>query len=348
MRVIAEWGQTNRGDIDIACRQATVAAKAGCFAAKWQLLTPGMLAAPDAPAYWAHAHPGEQQRDTFARNGVLAYDQWEPVVQRCGEEGIVFLATPFDLRAVEALFEFKVPAVKIASGDITYRDLLEHIGATDMAVFLSTGASSGAEIARALDWLGDDTRVTLLACDLVYPCTEDRANLARVSSLRADFAAFPDDDGRIDVGYSDHTFGTAAALAAAALGAVALEKHVTLDCDGGTPDDEMGLPFQRLAEYVQAAKRGEMLRGSGVLAASPWETPARIGARRSWHATVDLRSGDRLDGSSVRALRPCPPGALSVAYDPAGLELREAVAAGSSISLSAVGLGLDDEYPSPL
>lgn len=334
MRVIAEWGQTFRGSVEMACRQASIAARAGCWASKWQMLTPGALAAADAPAYWEHAALGEQQRDTFTHNKPLAYDAWAPIVEHCAAEGIVFLSSAFDLRAVEALYELKVPAVKIASGDITYRTLLEHVGATDMAVFLSTGAANGAEIERALGWLGADTRVTLMACDLVYPCWDEAANLARITWLVDKFVDAHDE--RIDVGYSDHTIGTSAALAGGALDAAALEKHVTLNPMGGTPDDEMGLPWEDLAEYVAMAHLGVELRGEYGPGPSPREAPALVGARRSWHATVDLERGDRIDGGRVAALRPCFPDALPVSDDPVGWVLTAPVKAGRPIPLAAV------------
>lgn len=331
MRVVAEWGQTNRGSVEIACRQAQATKTAGAWGAKWQLLRPETLTAGYAPAYWTHAAPGERQFDTFCRNGIIDYGAWREVREECDRLGVAFLATPFDLDAVEALDQLDPDAIKVASGDITYHDLLRAVAATGRDVFLSTGASHPHEIAAALGILGF-ARTTLLACDLVYPCPEDQANLARIPVL-AEWAG----DGA--VGYSDHTLSPTTALAAAAVGATLLEKHCTLDPDGPVPDDRMGLTPDLLAAYVDWAEDGERLRGIGTIVPSEAEGAARVGARRAWHAIRDLPGGYEIRDGDVAALRPCPAGCVGVDQQVDGYRLKQDVKAGEPLTLVALGWG---------
>lgn len=333
VRVIAEWGQTNQGSVNTAIRQAEVACESGCWGAKWQLLSPERIAARYASAYWSHARPGELQRDTFDRNGMIDYGAWGEVKEICDHLDIEFIATPFDLEAVDALEKLDVTYIKIASGDITYRDLLQKVAATGRRVILSTGASDADDIARATRWLRKAESVTLLACDLVYPCPMAETNLARIETLRRFYAG----DELIEaIGYSDHTTGTDSALAATVLGATVLEKHATLDPGGPTPDDSMGLNPSWLPEYVIKAKWGALMRGNGQLCASAAEQPALVGARRAWHATRDLLAGTRLSTGDLVALRPAKPGMVSARLSLEGCVLTVDVPKGQAIPIIEV------------
>lgn len=331
-RVVAEWGQTNLGSVAVACQQAAAAHDAGCWGAKWQLLRPEKLAAPTAAAYWSHAQPGELQVDTFTKNGLIDYGAWGEIAAECKAHGIEFLATPFDLEAVDALDKLEVAAIKIASGDLTYRDLVVACGNTGRHVLLSCGAADRDEIEQALRWLDywSDDYVTLLACDLVYPCRDQDANLSRITTLEWEFG--------MPAGYSDHTAGTYTALAAAALGAVVLEKHATLDPAGPTPDDVMGLTPDGLVLYVAAAEAGAALRGTPHLLPSAAERPALEGARRAWHAVTDLDGGTELRPDvHLAALRPCLPASVPAARDVDGFRLLEPLRAGEALTPAHLG-----------
>ena len=184
---------------------------------------------------------------------------------------------------------------KIASGDITFRPLLEKVNETRKPVLLSTGASNQADIIDALGWLYD-CQVTLLACTLSYPTPNHAAHLARINTLRR----YSD-----KVGYSDHTTGIMTALAAAAMGAEVLEKHYTLDNEGpDVPDHKMALEPSALAEYVRLAEIGAALRGSSELVAAPEEARARHGARRGVYASRDIPEGHRIEFGDLAFLRP--------------------------------------------
>jgi len=304
-RVIAEAGQCNQGSINKAIEMAQYAADAGAWGFKTQLLKPETIARPDAPKYWDDNFGTANQREAFTKAGLVDYGRWAEVKAACDDFGIRFLATPFDLEAVDALVGMGCDTIKIASGDITYKQLLRHVREAGVNVLLSTGAASLTEIVRAVDLWLDAPKVTILACTLSYPTPADAAHLARISSLRDEFPGNK-------LGYSDHTSLPETAMCAAALGAEVLEVHYTLDRNGSdVPDHAMAVDPPMLAAYVQAAMFGARLRGNGRLMPVAAEMPARNGARRSAVANRDLFPGMWMSEDYCDFLRPgdgLPPG----------------------------------------
>lgn len=296
---VAEFGQSNRGDLRIAIKQAETAANAGADYVKFQCFDPADLASPRARRYWNPDLGGsESQLDTFEANGMLESEEWHTLAEMCATFGVRFLATPFSLDAVDLLEEVGVQEYKVASADIVTLPLLERIAATGKRVFLSTGAAERDEVEWALQVLSP-CPVTLLACTLSYPCKPQDANLGRITSLYEHFG-----DEVEGVGYSDHTLGTSTALAAAALGATVLEKHATLWPGGPVPDDSMALDPDELRDYVTMAHAGARLRGSTVVAPSEAEQAARVEARRSVCAAKPISQGETLTEDMLCALRP--------------------------------------------
>ena len=301
MNIIAEAGQCPGDSVEAAIDYAHQAHHAGATHIKFQLLRPETIAAATAPKYWVDDLGTESQREAFALAGTIDYGAWSEVKSACDEFGIEFLATPFDLEAVEALEDIGVSAYKIASGDLTYRWLIEQVAETHKPVFLSTGAAWESEILAGLGWCGDSD-VTLLACTLAYPTMDGDANLARIAELLRRFGG--------QVGYSDHTIGVEAALGAAVLGATTLEKHFTLNPHAeNAADHKMAVTPYRLSQYVALAKMGEKLRGDPRLAPCEAEMPARENARRSAFCKRDVCSGEYIREADVAYLRPdgpCP------------------------------------------
>ena len=298
MKVVAEAGQCAMGDVALAIHMAGAAKDAGAWGFKVQLLKPETIAAADAPKYWNDDYPSKNQREAFTLAGLVDYGAWREVKEACDEIGIVFFATPFDLEAVDALHQIGVTHFKVASGDLTYKALIETCHATGGQVILSTGAAYQIEITRALCWA---PHATLLACTLSYPTPLAAAHLARIDSLHHAFPGTP-------VGYSDHTSHNGTALAAAALGASMIEVHYTHDKTAGdVPDHAMALDPEGLAAYVAHAQTGALLRGSRDLVPCSVEDRARHGARRSAHATRDLLAGETVGETDVVFLRPDGP-----------------------------------------
>lgn len=282
------------GSVATAVEMARQAKRAGAWGLKTQLLKPETIAREDAPKYWTDLIGTANQREAFTTAGLVDYGEWREVKQECDRIGIEFLATPFDLEALDILLDMGCGWVKIASGDITYQQLLEAVGRSGARVILSTGASHKGEIGRALRWLGTH-EVTLLACTLSYPTPAGEAHLARIETLR-EFG---------HVGYSDHTSLPHTGMCAAALGSEINEVHYTLDRNGtDVPDHKMAVDPPLLAEYVAASEFGARLRGSPQLLPARVEGAAMHGARRSITATRDLLPGRVLVEADFAFLRP--------------------------------------------
>lgn len=306
VRVVAEAGQCH-GDVGWAVTAAEAAKAAGCWGFKVQVLDPARIAAPDAGRYWATAPDGPtSQRDTFEGNGVLDGGQVREIFAECRRIGIEAFGTPFAPDAVETLVDAGARHMKIASGDVTYRRLLDAVAATGLPVFLSTGASDGNEVQRAYGRLRDRGagQVWPLACSLTYPCPDDQAHLLRIPYLRSLYGP--------RVGYSDHTLTVETGMVAAALGAVVLERHFTVDPDGGSPDDEMALTPLMMAAYVRGAEAGRRMAGEHGMHPVDAELPARVGARRSVRWARDLPAGHVVGPEDIVEQRPCVDRGISV------------------------------------
>lgn len=298
-RVIAEAGANHNNSVAGAIEMARRAAEAGAWAIKYQLYKADSISVPDSPKYWDDEFGTATQHEAFKLSDHLDYDDYAEVARACGELGIAFFATPFDLPAVEALERMETPLYKIASADITHRPLIEAVAATGKPVLLSTGASSIDEIEEAIAWsgLGPDLLVPLV-CTLTYPTPDADGHFARLEKFRAHFDPYL-------IGVSDHTLGTDGAMMCAALGGVCIEKHYTLDPEApDIPDHAMSVTPEQLAEMVRAADRGAILRGSREIEVRPSELPARENARRSIVAERDLPAGHVLALEDLGFKRP--------------------------------------------
>ncbi len=221
--VIAEAGSNHNGDFGEACGLIETAAWAQADAVKFQCL-------PNLP------------RD------------WMPELKACaGAAGIDFMATPFDLEAIEYLAELGVPAIKIASVEIVRLDLIEAAAKTHLPLLLSTGMATWDEVDEALDASGQ-SEVVLLQCTTAYPAYPAQANLNAMHSMAVRYTE--------PIGLSDHTKGLAVPLAAVALGAKVIEKHFTHDKTAEGPDHPFALEPDELATMVDEIRQVEAALGS--------------------------------------------------------------------------------------
>lgn len=298
-RVIAEAGANHNNSIERAIEMCRRAAQAGAWAIKFQLYKADELAVPDSPKYWSDEIGTSSQYESFRLSDHLDYGAYAEVAAACRELGIVFFATPFDLRAVEALEEIDVPLYKIASGDITDRPLLEAVARTGKPLLLSTGAATLEEIRRAIEWAGlGPERLVPLVCTLTYPTPDEDADFARIETFRRELAPYL-------CGVSDHTLGPEGAWMTAALGGVCIEKHYTLDKRlGEVPDHVISVDPAELAEMVRACNRASALRGGSWIGVRESERPARENARRSVVVARAVAAGHELSAGDLGFRRP--------------------------------------------
>lgn len=327
---ICEWGIPR--DLKTAIRQAEATTEIGGTFAKWQMFNPDRLVSKDAKRYWDPSLGGhESQYRNFSEAGGLTDAEWLRLKAECDRIGVGFLVTPFDLEAVDLLEEIGVEAYKVASGDVNYVPLLKKIAATGKRVFLSTGAATDAEIVQAI--MNFDTHGTVnpnvvpLACDLVYPCRADQANLYRIPYLRTVTIR--------DTGYSDHSRQVVTGAVAVALGATVLEKHVTLTPRGDSPDDKFALTPMEMAEYIRLANEAAVL--CAPVEGDP-QAAARVGARRSAYAARDISTPRVLVGpDDVVWLRPAPKGSIPPTEILSDWVLRRPIKAGEPIRWKDLG-----------
>lgn len=298
--VIAEAGVNHNGDPELARKLVQAAADAGADAVKFQAFRTDRLVRGDAPkAEYQKRTTGE----TGGQHGMLERLELSPqafagLADRARARGIEFMATPFDEDSADLLERLGMARFKIGSGDITHLPLLRHVARKGRPVILSTGMSALEDVQGALDAVraagaGD---VCLLHCVSDYPTKAADANLRVMETLRERF--------RVPVGFSDHTEGAAVAVAAAALGAAVLEKHLTLDRSLPGPDHRASLEPAGLRDMVRAVREAAAARGDGVKRLTEGEVATARVARRSLVAAQALPAGTLLQAGHLAAKRP--------------------------------------------
>lgn len=258
--IIAEAGNCHEGDVGRAREMIYQAKAAGADAIKFQTIVPERLVSAD-----------QAERLGRLRQWQLSYHQFQDLAYLAAQVDITFLSTPFDVESAQFLAPL-VPAFKIASGDITFVPLLRTVAALGHPVLLSTGGSTLAEVQRSLAEL-PGVSVCLLHCVVGYPTPLEQINLQRITLLAS---------LRSWVGFSDHTLGLAAPVAAAALGARVIEKHFTLDHHlSDFRDHQLAVDPDELTELVRRIREVETMLGTPGVETSPIEHGVVAAIRRS-------------------------------------------------------------------
>ncbi len=276
--IIAEIGSNHGGDLDTAKRYIEAAARAGADVAKFQTLTrDGLIArfVHDPQSGGIVANP---KHAAFSNAGLP--DDWHAPLKACCEEnGIEFMSTPFSLEAVDLMEGIGVKRYKVASGDLTFVPLLEKLGRTGKPVILSTGAAYLDEVEEAVATLkhAGCHDITVLHCAASYPPGWDDMNLTAITKLKTAL-------GR-PVGLSDHSPGHTAPIAAAALGATVIEKHVTFDRSLDGPDHPFAMEFDELAAMIADIRILETALGDGEKKPAASEINRRRNLRRGRYSS---------------------------------------------------------------
>ncbi len=214
--LIAETGSVHDGSFGNACALIDMAAQAGANVVKFQTHIADAETVHDAPM--PSFFKGEPRFEYFERTG-FSLPQWRELKARCDDRGVVFMSSPFSEAAVDLLEDVGAALYKVPSGEVTNVFLLERLAQTGKPVILSSGMSDWAELDRAVAILNVSPGLTVLQCSSAYPCAAEQVGLNVMAEMQRRFKS--------KVGLSDHTTDCAAAFAAAALGATAIEKHVT-------------------------------------------------------------------------------------------------------------------------
>lgn len=300
--VIAEMSGNHNGDLQRALRIVDAVAQTGAQALKIQTYTADTLTIDsDAPRFRVEGEHSLWGGRTLYDLYEEAHTPWEwhgAIFDRAREHGLIPFSTPFDPTSVEFLEGLGVELYKTASAEIVDLPLLREIALTGKPMVVSTGVATLSEIEAAVETVRDAgcRDLVLLACTAAYPARPEEARLANIQVLRDAFD--------VPVGLSDHTLGVGVGVAAAALGAVAIEKHVTLDRADGGVDSEFSMRPEELALLVQAAEQARLAAASGVGFGPTEDERAVLKLRRSLCVVEDVRAGDLVTAQNVRSIRP--------------------------------------------
>ena len=324
--VIAEAGVNHNGELAMALALCDAAQAAGADAVKFQTFRAEDLVVPGAPtAEYQQRQTGAQDQFAMLRQLELSREAHERIAAHCAAIGIEFFSTPFSVAAVDLLVALGVRRMKLPSGELTHRALVEHACATGLPVLLSTGMATLDEVREALGWAaearGSLAGVTVLHCTSAYPAPDAALNLRAIATMREALG--------LSVGYSDHSTGIEAAVAAVSLGATVIEKHLTLDRSLPGPDHAASLEPPEFEAMVRGIRRVSAMLGEGVKAPRPEELDAARVARRSVVAAVDIPAGAPLQASMLACRRPATGIAPRELQHLVGRKARAAIPAGT-------------------
>lgn len=297
--VIAELSANHNGKLETALRIVEEAAKAGADAVKLQTYKPDTITL-------------DCNREEFTLRGGLwdgrslyelyqeAHMPWEwhkPLFDHARKLGITMFSTPFDSTAVDLLEDLNAPAYKIASFEAVDLPLIKYVARTGKPMIISTGMADAEEIQEAIDTAQANgcTQLAILHCVSGYPAPAEDYNLRTISDMVSRF--------KLVTGLSDHTIGNTTAITSIALGASILEKHFTLDRNGGGPDDSFSLEPEELADLCQGTKTAWQAMGVVDYGCKSSEK-GNASLRRSIYFRNDLRAGSVITRDDIQSIRP--------------------------------------------
>lgn len=298
--IVAELSANHGQQLDQAIELIEAAATAGADAVKLQTYTPDTITLDcDNPYFQIRSGTvwdGRTLRDLYAE----AYTPWEwheQLQREAHQRGLELFSSPFDDSAVDFLERLDVPAYKIASFELVDLGLIARVAATGKPIIMSTGMATLPEIAEAVVSArrAGATDLMLLKCTSAYPAPPEEANLRTMHNMAEIFG--------VPVGLSDHTLGIGVAVAAAALGAPLIEKHLTLSRGAPGPDSGFSLEPDELAEMVRQVHIAELALGNVSYEPTEREMGSRM-LRRSLFAVAHIRAGEKLTHENVRSIRP--------------------------------------------
>jgi N,N'-diacetyllegionaminate synthase len=300
--IIAEVGVNHNGDLDLARRIVDSIAETDVDIIKFQSGDPELVMVDSTPkaAYQARTTGTTESAIDMLRPLLLGSDQLRELKAHVESRGKEFLSTAFDLGNLAFLGELGLTTFKSPSGELTNLPYLRAMAGLADRMIISTGMADLDDVRAAIDAVTATgfprAGITVLQCNTAYPTSVSDANLRAMVTMGSDLD--------VAVGYSDHTEGASAALAAVALGARVIEKHVTLDRTLPGPDQHASMEPDEFAAMVAGIREVTAALGSPVKAPNASELENRPIARRGVYAARPLAAGDRIAASDLVMLRP--------------------------------------------
>tara|TARA_A100001015_G_scaffold284059_1_gene350033 strand:+ start:1740 stop:2744 length:1005 start_codon:yes stop_codon:yes gene_type:complete len=248
INIIAEIGSVHDGSIGNAINLIKLAKKCGASHVKFQTHIAENETRIDAPN--SKYFNNESRYEYFQRTS-FSLQQWKLLKKECDKNNIIFLSSPFSIEAVNLLEKIKCPIYKIASGEVNNIPLLEHIAKTKKQVFLSSGMSNFKELDRAVNILKKNTKLSVFQCSSIYPCPPNDVGLNLLKELEERY--------KCPTGFSDHTQGNVASIAAVTLGANFIEKHLTFSKEMYGSDAQYAMEPKSFKELCYSLKELEKM-----------------------------------------------------------------------------------------
>ena len=252
--IVAEIGINHNGDIDLAKRLISLAVAAGCNAVKFQKRTPELCVPASQMGVMRETPWGYISYMDYRHKVEFGLTEYQEIDSYCGKQGIVWFASCWDQPSVDFIDQFNVPCYKVASATLNDDDLLRHIRSKGKPVLLSTGMSTWEDIDHAVTTMGKEDLVILQSVS-TYPAEYSELNLRAILTLK--------DRYKTPIGYSGHETGIASSVAAMALGACVVERHITLDRAMWGSDQAASLEPNGITRVVRDIRLVEKSMGSG-------------------------------------------------------------------------------------
>lgn len=313
--IIAEAGVNHNGDLKLAKRLIDAAKKAGTDAVKFQTFKAERLVT------------SAESQFEMLRQLELSEEAHRDLMEYCRQKDILFLSSPFDEESADLLDELGVAAFKIPSGEINNLPLLVHVARKGKPMIISTGMSHLSEVRTAVDTIKKEgnNQLILLHCVSSYPAAPQDVNLRAIETMARTF--------ELPIGFSDHTQGIEIALAAVALGACVIEKHLTLDRNLPGPDHRASLEPQEMKALVQGIRKVEASLGHGRKEPAASEANTARVVRKSLVAARDIPAGSVLTEELIAIKRPGTGLAPTMRSQLIGRTARKSIPAGALITL---------------
>lgn len=299
--VIAEAGINHNGDFETAKKLISEAARSGADAIKFQnWIAEDFISDKEQLFEYQSRNKSvtEPFYDLCKRNELRK--QWLPELYKlCSQEKIDFMSTPTSCEGVDELVNLGIDVFKNGSDYLSHIPLIRYMAENSKVIILSTGMSDQKDIDYAMEAVvsaNPNCIPLLLHCTSIYPTPLNEANLRRMEALAQKY--------KVQVGYSDHTIGSEAAIQVVTMGACILEKHFTLSHDQEGPDHEFSVTPKELTDYVRAIRDAEQRCGSFDIAPSPSEIEIGKGQRLSAVAAMPLAEGHTLEFGNVAYKKP--------------------------------------------
>ena len=309
----AETSANHMGSLSRAHQLIDASVDAGASAVKFQTYTPDTMTLDIDGLAVSEGHELWGGRSLYAlyQEAMTPWEWHAELFEHCRTRGVMPFSSPFDPTAVDFLESLNAPIYKIASLETSDHQLIRLVGETGKPTIISTGATELEEIEELVDVFRatGNQDLTLLVCTSSYPADPRDANISRMELLRTKF--------NVKVGLSDHTLGIGTSIAAIALGATVIEKHITLDRNDGGVDSAFSMEPLEFAQLVLEGRSATESLGVSSWTMQPSENESRR-LRRSLYIIKDVKAGDKLTSENVRAIRPgagCSPKFLDQLLD---------------------------------